>query len=221
LIHTGDHRYWLVLPFFAACLSAVGADPEVKAGGIVLTLPAPANDFADAGDKLRTTFFELLVPSNNRLLSAYVPAKTRMEASGGKMPPGLDAYAMVEVSRQAEYTDCTPQAFEQVLKSVEPSMGKLDAKKIGELEQELNIHLKSLSKRPIQVGHPEMLGAIFHKSNAAGFAMLMAVKEDDRSDTMAGGIALLRVKQRLIFAYLYRKYESPDTVSWLGKNLEA
>jgi hypothetical protein len=40
--------------------------------------------------------------------------------------------------------------------------------------------------------------------------MLAAVKQENRSDTMAMGIGELRVKQRLVFAYLYRKYESPQ-----------
>jgi hypothetical protein len=65
-----------------------------------------------------------------------------------------------------------------------------------------------------------MLGGLFRKSNAAGFGMLSAMRQDDRSDTVATGIAVMRVKQRLVFAYLYHKYESSDTVSWLSKNLE-
>jgi len=214
LIHTGDKRFWLGVLLLAACLPAVGADPEVRTGGIVIKLPGPATDFEEAGDQLRTTFFELLTPSTNRLLSAYLPSQILVKWNARK-PGALDVYA-----RQAEYSDCTPQAFDQVLKSVEPSMGKLDVK-VGEIEQEINIRLKSLGTRPIEVDHPEMLGNIFRKSNAAGFAMLIAVKQDDRSDTMAGGVALLRVKQRLIFAYLYHKYESPDSVNWVRKNLEA
>ena len=70
------------------------------------------------------------------------------------------------------------------------------------------------------MGHAEMLGGIFQKADAAGFAMLTAFKEEDRSVTMAGCTALLRVKQRLVFAYLYRTIESPDTMSWLRKNIE-
>jgi len=127
----------------------------------------------------------------------------------------------VEVSRQAEYDECTPQAFQQVLKSVEPTLGKFDAKKIGQLQDEMNSRLQSLGTKPIDIGHPEMLGGVFQKTDASGFAMLLAIKQDDRSVTMAGGFAILRVKQRLIFAYLYRKYESPSTVSGLRVNLEA
>jgi len=200
-------------------LTAIAADPKIKAGGTELTLPGPGSGFAEAGDKLRTTFFELLAPSSNRLLSAYVPEKTLERLNAGRSDE-LDIYAMVEVPRRAEYSDVTPQAFEQVLKGVEPSMGKLQLN-VGELQQEMNTRLQSLGTKPIDIGHPEMLGGIFRKSNAAGFAMLLAVKQgEDRSDTMAAGMAVLRVKQRLVFAYLYRKYESPETVSWVRKNLE-
>jgi hypothetical protein len=215
MIHA-DNRFWLALLFLGTCLPAIGADPEVKAGGVVLVLPGPANDFAQAGDKLRTTFFELLVPSVNRLLSAYVPARTLAELDAGKTPGKLDVYAMVEVLRQAEYADCTPEIFDQVVSS----MGSFDMTKV-DVQQELDARLKALGSKPIELGRPEMLGGIFRKPDAAGFAMLLAVKQDNSTSTMAGGIGLVRVKQRVIFLYLYNKYESPDTISWLHKNLEA
>lgn len=202
----------------AACLPLVGADTEVKTGGIVLTLPAPANNFAEAGDKLRTTFFELLVPSTNRLLSAYIPTQKLEELKEGKAAGGTDVYAMVEVPRQAEYSDCTPQAFEQVVKGINPAA--FDMKKVGELQEEINIRLKSLDAKSIEVGRPENLGGLFQKTNAFGMAMLAAYKRDGRSVTMATGIAILRVKQKLVFVYLYHRYESPETVAWLSRSLE-
>ncbi len=66
-----------------------------------------------------------------------------------------------------------------------------------------------------------MLGGVFEKTDAAGFAMLLALKQGDRNVTMASGVAMLRVKQRLLFAYLFRKYESPETVSLVRKDLES
>jgi hypothetical protein len=161
MIQSGGQRVLVALLFLAAAIPGEGADIEVKAGGVSLTLPGPASDFGEVGDKLRTTIFELLVPSTNRLLSAYIPAKTLAELSGGLPASGLDTYAMVEVVRRHEYSDCTPGAFDQVLKGAEPAMGKFDAEKVGQLEQEMNIHLKSIGTKPIEMGHPEMLGAIF------------------------------------------------------------
>jgi hypothetical protein len=218
--HLANKRSWSALLLLGACLPAAGADPEFKAGGVALTLPGPANDYVEVGDKLRTTFFELLAPSANRLLSAYVPAQTLAELNSGKALAGVDVYAMAEVPRQAEYVDCTPQVFDKVLKDNESALGKFDAKTLGELEQELNTHLKSLDAKPLEIGHPEMLGGVFQKPNASGFAMLAAYKQGERSVTVAMGFGLLRVRQRVVFAYLYRKYESPDTVTWLRKILE-
>ncbi len=220
MIHLGHNRFWLSALLFGACLTASPADPKVRAGGIELTLPGPANDFAEAGDKLRTTFFELLVPSNNRLLSAYLPVNVLANLSAA-VPRGLDIYAMVEVPRRAEYSELTSKAFDEVLQGMQNAMGKLDAGKVEDLQQEMNLRLKSLGTKPIDIGRPEMLGGIFQKSNAAGFAMLSAMKQDDRTTTMAIGMAVIRVKQRLVFAYLYHKYESSDTVSWVSKHLEA
>jgi hypothetical protein len=127
---------------------------------------------------------------------------------------------MVEVPRQSEYSDYTPDAFGQVVKGLDPALAKVDTKSASEAEEELNLRLKSLGQKRIEVGHPENLGPLFRKSEAAGFGLLMAYRQNDRSVTMACGIAVLRVKQRLVFTYLYRRYASPETVTWVRKNLE-
>jgi hypothetical protein len=203
-----------------AAFAQTAGDPQIKAGGVELTLPGPG-DFREVGEKLRMTVFESLVPSTNRLLTAYVPASTLAQLTAGKASSRLELYAMLEVPKQTEYADCTPQAFEQVLKSLEPTMGKFDATKVGELEVGIDRRLKSLGAKPMEAGRPEMLGAVYQKTDSAGFAMLVAVKQGDRNVTMAGAFAVLRVKRRLIFAYLYRKYESPETVSLIRKGLES
>jgi hypothetical protein len=50
--------------------------------------------------------------------------------------------------------------------------------------------------------------------------MLTAYKQDDRTIKIAAGIGIARVKDRMVFAYLYRKYESPETVTLIRKELE-
>jgi len=221
MMQRARNRRWLALVFWGAWLSAVHADTEIKAGGVTLTIPSPASDFAEVGDKLRTTLFELLLPSTNRLLSAYLPAQKLAELNAGKLLGWMDLYAMLEVPRQAEYADCTEQAFAKVLQSIDPSLANLDAKTVAQMEEEMNIHLKSIGTKPVEMGRPEILGKLFQKSNAAALAMLIGIKRDERSVNMACAFAVLRVKKRLIFAYVYRKYESPDEVIWLRKNLEA
>lgn len=214
------NRVILTLLLLGTRMAAAGANPQAKAGGISLELPTPADDFVEVGDKVRTTLFDLLTPSANRLLTAYVPTPTLDKLNAGTTAGHLDVYAMVEVSRRAEYADLSAQAFQKVTADMGPALGKIDAQKIGDVTEEINTRLKSLGTKPIEVGHPEPLGEFFQKTDASGFGMLMAVKNDDSSDTMAMGLAVLRVKNRLLFAYLYRRYESPETVNLLRKNLE-
>ena len=84
---------------------------------------------------------------------------------------------------------------------------------------EINLRLKQLGGKPIEVGHPEMLGGFFREPDAAGYGMLIAIKHEDKNITLANGMAAVRIKQRLIFAYIFRKYESPETVALVGKDL--
>jgi hypothetical protein len=131
----------------------------------------------------------------------------------------MDVYGMVETLRQAEYADCTPQDFEKFLQGIDPNYFD-DAKRVGDLQEEMNVRLKSLDAKSIEMGRPKLLGVVFQKPDAYGTVMLMAYKSDGVTVTMASGLAALRVRQRLVFAYLFRNYESPETVKWLGKSLE-
>ncbi len=124
--------------------AGVGGGCGVSSGRRGAGTAGPSSDFSEVGEQLRITFFELLAPSSNRLVSAYIPTRTLAEISQGKALNGLEVYGLAEVPRQAEYTDCTPQVFQQLLKSVEPIMGNLDAEKIGRFAEEVNARLQSL-----------------------------------------------------------------------------
>jgi len=207
--------------FLGASLPSVGADNQVQLGRVTLILPGPTSEFAEVGEALRKTLFTQIVPPTNRLLSAYVPAHSFLE-NGGRGPRELEVYAMVQVPREAEDADCTPQDFQQVLRSIGPFVGTLDAHDTEELVNQASIRLQSLGLQSIgAAGRPELLGAMFRKPNASGFAMLMAFKRGDHRVIMAGGLAPLRIKQRLIIASIFRRYESSDTMISLRRDLEA
>ncbi len=161
MLHAGKGCAAIALFLLCALITgAIAADPEAKAGGVPLVLPAPPGDFVEVGDKSRSMFFELLVPSPNRLLTAYAPP-SKIDMIGKIKDPGLDWYGMVEVLRQAEYTDVTPDAFEQVVKGLDTSLGKVAAEQAGVTMDEINLRLKQLGGKPIEVAHPEMLGGFF------------------------------------------------------------
>ncbi len=204
----------------APITGARAADPEVKAGGVPIVLPAPPGGLVEVGDKLRSMLFELLVPSSNRLLAAYAPP-SKIDLIGKVKDPGLDWYAMVEVPRQAEYTDITPDAFEEVVKALDSSLGKVVAEQAGNAMAEMNLRLKQLGGKPIDAGHPETLGGFFRETDAAGYGLLTAYKQEEETLTMASGMAAVRAKQRLLLVYIFRKYESPDTVALIRDDLKS
>lgn len=226
-------RSALPILMFAAVLPMLGQTgaptagtneiPKVKAGGIDLLLPSPDGDFTEVGDRLRTTVFDLLTPSTNRLLTAYLSHQIKENLLSGNTKGGLGTYAMVEIPRGAEYTDVGQKDFEDALKTVANSMGVAVDKAFSTTTDEINARMKELGGKPISVDRPEMMGTVFRKPDAFAWAMLMGVKGGDSASatTMAGVIAMIRIKQRVLFTYLYRKYDSPEVLDSLGKSTEA
>lgn len=193
---------------------------ELKAGGLTITMPAPISGFEEVGDQLRTTLFEVLTPGANRLLSAYAPSDTLAQIQNGKVPSGFESYAMVEVPRRAEYVDLTADAFGEVIKGIESSIGGSGDIDVAAFGDELNAKLKTMGSTGVEIGKPQNLGTLFRKPDAFGLATVTAYQDGDGKVTMVSGSAFLRVKQRLFFLYLFREYKSADSVSWVRKNLE-
>ncbi len=199
-----------------ACLPLRSTEVKARAGGLDLTFPAPEN-FEDVGEKFRTMLFELLVPSANRLVAAFAPGTEIAKLNAGRASGGLDTYAMVEAPRQAEYADCTPEAFQQMLKGLGAPVVELVREQAME---EFSARLKSLGEKSPDVGVPENVGPIFKKTDVYGSATLMKYSQGERSLTMVAASALIRVRQRVLYAYIFRRYESSETVVSTGKSLE-
>ncbi len=143
--------------------------------------------------------------------------------NGTRPAAGLGLYAMVEIPRAAEYTDVGPQDFEQAVNTVTASLGTAIDKAFSNTTDEINARMKQLGGKPIAMDHPEMVGSLFRKPESIGWAMLMGVRNADSgvSATMAVVTAMIHVKQRVLFVYLYGTYESPETVDSLGKLADA
>jgi hypothetical protein len=215
-----DRRITLAVLLAAMSLPGLAADFEAKAGGVALTLPAPSREFEEVGDRLRSMAFEAMTPSANRLLAAYLQSATLKKLADGSTKD-LGIYGMLQVPRRYEYADCGPNDFAEVRKSTAGEMGGVADQKIGDIEAEMNVRLKSLGADPVSTGKPQALGKFFEKTDAAGFGMLMPVTAGKETVQMAFGVGLMRVRQRLMFVYLYSRYESPETVQTLRKLLES
>lgn len=202
----------------AVCFAADNDVTEVKVGGISINVPAPSSGFEEVGYDKRE-FLEIAVPPNNRLLSAFLTEED-IKKFGTEELDYLSRYMMLQVARGAEYMSCGPEDFKIVVESMSDAMNQGMQNTIDEANTEISRRLKALNVDEIRIDKPEMLGKIFSITDATAFAMIMSVKENTRTTKMICGLCTLRVKSKLIFAYVYSEYKDEDSVNWVCKTTE-
>ncbi len=186
-----------------------------RAGGKSIAIPQPSADLAETGSDYRV-ILEPLAPDTNRLLAAFVlPADMDGIKAGISKP--LDRYALVEVLRKAEFSDIDPDTFKQITDGVGQQFGgSLDAT-LKDQEEAFNLRMKALNSgaSTISFDKPTPLGSLFSKPDAAGFAMIMPVSSKGVTAKMITGIIVLRLQNRVVFAYLYASYVDEATAQWI------
>ena len=193
-------------------------DLTFKVGGVKIITPAPSDDFVEVGDDNRSKL-EVLAPERNRLISAFLEKADLQNLIDGK-DPAMDRYALVEISRGAEYADCSADNFKEVIAEMKNSFGELIAQSFKESEDEINRKLKELDLKDVSLGEAKQLGSFFSKKNAFSFGLMTTVKNGEESKNMIVGGVIVRVKLRLIYLYLFAEYKNEESVKWLGMTVE-
>ncbi len=191
-----------------------------KAGGVPIIIPPPISGFVEAGD--RRSLMELFVPQTNRLLSAYMTPDDLARLTKGNDNTLLSKYGLVEVARRAEFMDCGPNDFKEVISGAKEAMGDFSSVSLKDTEEEFNRRMKALDipNAQVSIGKPLMLGPLFSKPDEYGFGMITEYTVSGSNVKVVAGCALLRVKKRLLFAYLYAEYKDEDTIKWIRKTTE-
>lgn len=195
-----------------------------KAGGVELTIPPPTSDLLEMGDY--RTMMDTFVPDGNRLLAAFLlPDDLKVFQSGTRK--GLLRYALVEVPRNAEFTDISAADFQEAATSVDKQFASssdsaaADAL-IKEGEDMLNRKLKALNLNAptTTLDKPAMLGKFFSKTDAYCFGMAVPVASNGSKVNMLVGVLLMRVRSRIVYIYLYSEYKGDETEQWMRKTSE-
>ncbi|HNX05314.1 MAG TPA: hypothetical protein PKI32_07410, partial [Opitutales bacterium] len=120
-----------------------------------------------------------------------------------------------------ESTDLTPADFVDVVKETKRAMGESLDQIISEGNDILRDKLKDLDVGEVSVSAPKNLGTVFDKPDNYGTILVCRVQGGGRDMTVAIGIGFIRVKNRLIFMYLYEEYKNEDSILRLKRSLEA
>jgi hypothetical protein len=197
------------------------AAPTYRAGLRSIGIPAPTGDLVEIGPDYRV-LFEPFAPTTNRLIAAFVLPADVPEIRTG-VATEFTRYALVEVPRNAEFLDVTPEIYKEITSSVATEFGTdLDATlKTG--TDELNQRLKDLgsNQATVTMDKPVALGALFTESEACGFGLVAPVTTGGTSLRMATGLVIVHVQGRVIYGYLFTEYKDQETAHWLARTTQA
>lgn len=210
-----------LLPLTSLIAQDDASVPTYRAGLKSIAIPAPQSDLVELGPDYRV-LLEPLAPDTNRLIAAFTLADdaAALRGSGTK---GMQKYALVEVSRRAEFATITPELFKQVEDAMASQFGADLTASLKDQQDELNHRLKAISgggAATLSIEKPIQLGVLFSKPNACSFGMVMSVAAKGDTQKMIAGITLMRAQDRLVYAYLYAQYKDESSADWIRKSSE-
>lgn len=188
-----------------------------KVGGASIVLPAPSEDMVEVGPDNRG-ILDAFVAVGNRLVAGYVPTADLPKFESMSPDATFLRYAMVQVVRSVEYTDCKSSDFQEVVDMFEAEYGKVSEDIMKEATEDARKHLEQLdSEEEFSYGEIKQLGRLFSVEGAYGIGMIMPMSVGDKTYTLACCIGLMRVRQRLMFFYYYDEYKGRGTIEALRK----
>ena len=222
----------LALIFTCAAASAQPATQPaekplgVKIGVTEITIPAPHGfvHMSKAPSQIQSSF-EMMTPQTNRFLGGFLlPSATVIPESG--VTPPLDQYMLVQTLRAIEGIDVSAEDFKMVKDELARSQDQMFAQK----KEEFNERLKALAAKgevgaDIQLGEPVMLGTFVNKDDALSSLMVVAVSAEDGTGktverAVACGMSLVRVKDKIVYLYVYRHYTDDASLDWVKRTAE-
>jgi len=196
-----------------------GYAPTYQAGGKSIVIPPLTSEFVEVGSDNRK-ILEVAVPDSNRLVAAFVLTNDLPSFKSGSNQQLL-RYAMVEVPRDGESADFTAKDFKEMTDSANQELGNAMTSTSREMEEEYNRKVKALNlDAQASLDKPVSLGCLFSKRDAYGFGMLMSVTMHGTTTNMINASALVRVRNRLVFAYVYAVYKDQSSLQWARKAVE-
>jgi hypothetical protein len=185
-----------------------------------IIIPSPTADLSEIGPDYRV-LMDSMVPNTNRLLAAFFTAEDSANVRS-IVSKGFSHYALVENLRRAEFADIDADTFKQVSDGMATQFGAELNASTKDQEEELNRKLKAMrgTDAAMTLDKPMQLGAFFSKPNACSYGVIQQISSAGSSVKMVAGVTVLRVQNRLLYAYVYSAYKDEDSVQWVRKTSE-
>jgi len=223
--------------------SALAQAPKTKAatfqlGTQVLTIPAPAGfeEAASQFEQIKTHFTTTEAPDND-MLAIYLPSADCDKLRAGEFGP-FSFYTKVSIRRAVREQDYPTDRFAQLVATFRQNGAQIldvNGPLMKAATERLDKSLTELSKQETQVdlSQPVNLGEFDTRPDVYSVMLLLnfttTTADGQTTVPILGGLSYIRVKQRLVYVYTYRRYNSKAdaailrafTTDWINQILAA
>lgn len=198
--------------------------PVFQLGDQATTIPAPAG-FAEAAsqfENIRNHFTTTEAPGNE-MLAVFLPQADCKKLRAGTFGP-FNFYTKVSVRAAVRGESYSGARFAELVAYFRKNEGTLldmNSPAMKATLQRLEQGLSKLNDKETHVDLPQLtrLGEFDTRPNVYAVMLLLNVTaqagKSVETTPLLGTLVYLRVKNRMIYVYTYRKYISPDDVSLL------
>lgn len=207
-------------------------------GNQATRIPAPAGfeEAASQFEKIKTHFSATEAPDNDMLAIHMSRADCKKLRAGAFGP--FDFYTKVSIRRAVREEEYSAERFANLITTFRQSGTQIldiNGPAMKDIVKRLDKSLTELNQQEteVELGQPVNLGEFDTRPNVYSVMLLMNFStkagEATASVPILGGLSYVRIKQRLVYVYTYRRYKAEADVQilrdftrkWVGQILAA
>jgi hypothetical protein len=196
---------------------------SLQLGDVVIVVPPP-NGFEEAAsqfENIRTRMSVTEDPGND-MLAVHLPAADCEKLRQGAVP-GLTFYTKISVRKAIRSQNYSPVEFEAIRSDFQKQSTALLDITSPQFKSTLEHAEKAIKElgdqSKLEMSQPVNLGEFDSKPNIYSVMLLLNLTfrdgDNQRVIPLLSSISFVRVKQRLLYVYVYRRYESKADVEVL------
>lgn len=228
----------LLLALTPGAAAAQAQEHSYRLGDKTVAVPPPAG-FVEATSRSETVkkFFSATEAAELDLLAVHVPADVMGRIERGAAPDLL-FFTKVSVSKQLRGHAATPEFFAGLAAYMRANNAKLFDMNSPEMRAQMKRQSKNLTdllkeRTAVDLSQPVLLGELEGTPNSFGTLVVMTFNFQSGGQqarrTLVSGISAVRVKERVLWVYTYKAFNSDKdaddlrafTKGWLADIIRA
>lgn len=185
----------------------------ISVSGIIMNIPHPDKEFMEVGVDNHIVFKDF-VPEDNILQLMFIDNNSYIKLNNNDtFSLSAKRYMIIEDNISIDSTTYNKDEFSELRDLV---IGKniINQKQI---EDSIISAIKFAKNNiaTIENMEPITLGGIYSSENAIGSLMLTFTIEDSKVLTKLVSVSYLRIKEKLIYAYIFTSYYDKQDINWI------